>query len=363
MRIQQIADFLNDVHEGICEGDDVATMQLQSTELYRMIRLLVDGGREGKLALRTYDGVEYRTQQVQTTILSRCQFATSERVPYRLWVSDGMRTMPKEFKYDVFLSHNQADKLKVRRLAERLRAEGLRVWFDEWVIEPGDDVYLAVERGLAVARVQVLCLSPAALGSDWVTLERSTVLFRDPTNSGRRFIPLLLADCELPDTLRRYKYVDFRQDEEAAFKKLLTACRVPAKGTLGTARPRLIEKLFRRGLFRMSPAESLKMLLGRKPAKPVVLEQKLEVDVQAIENKVIEIISEQMGVDKSEITRDKSFIKDLNADSLDTVELVMEFEDEFDMSIPDEEAEKIGTVGDAVDYIVNIAQTKKKEST
>jgi acyl carrier protein len=68
-----------------------------------------------------------------------------------------------------------------------------------------------------------------------------------------------------------------------------------------------------------------------------------EVDVQAIENKVIEIISEQMGVDKSEITRDTSFINDLNADSLDTVELVMEFEDEFDMSIPDEEAEKIQT--------------------
>ncbi len=87
-----------------------------------------------------------------------------------------------------------------------------------------------------------------------------------------------------------------------------------------------------------------------------------DVDVQQIENKVIEIISEQMGVDKTEITRETSFINDLNADSLDTVELVMEFEDEFDMSIPDEEAEKIQTVGAAVDYIVNIAQTKKKES-
>ena len=88
-----------------------------------------------------------------------------------------------------------------------------------------------------------------------------------------------------------------------------------------------------------------------------------EVDVQAIENKIIEIISEQMGVDKSEITRDTSFINDLNADSLDTVELVMELEDEFDMSIPDEEAEKIQTVGAAIEYIVNIAQSKKKEST
>ncbi len=86
-----------------------------------------------------------------------------------------------------------------------------------------------------------------------------------------------------------------------------------------------------------------------------------EVDIQAIENKVIEIISEQMGVDKSEITRETSFINDLNADSLDTVELVMEFEDEFDMSIPDEEAEKIQTVGAAIDYVVNIAQSKNQE--
>ena len=86
-----------------------------------------------------------------------------------------------------------------------------------------------------------------------------------------------------------------------------------------------------------------------------------EVDIQAIETKVIEIISEQMGVDKSEITRETSFINDLNADSLDTVELVMEFEDEFDMSIPDEEAEKIQTVGAAIDYVVNIAQSKDKE--
>ena len=84
-----------------------------------------------------------------------------------------------------------------------------------------------------------------------------------------------------------------------------------------------------------------------------------DIDVGMIEAKVIEIVSEQMGVDKSEITRETSFINDLNADSLDTVELVMEFEDEFDMSIPDEEAEKIQTVGAAIDYIVNIVKEQQ----
>jgi hypothetical protein len=137
--------------------------------------------------------------------------------------------MPGSFTYDVFLSHNSQDKPQVRKLAERLKEAGLRVWFDDWVIKPGDDIYLAIERGLEAARVQVLCLSPSALGSEWVTLERSTVLFRNPSNAGRRFVPLLLADCTLPDTLRRYKYVDFCQETPEAFDELLAACREEAE--------------------------------------------------------------------------------------------------------------------------------------
>ena len=74
-----------------------------------------------------------------------------------------------------------------------------------------------------------------------------------------------------------------------------------------------------------------------------------------IEAKVKAIVAEQLGVDQAEITRETSFVNDLNADSLDTVELVMEFEDEFDMSIPDEEAEKIQTVGQAIDHIIEFA--------
>ena len=75
------------------------------------------------------------------------------------------------------------------------------------------------------------------------------------------------------------------------------------------------------------------------------------MDEKVIEEKVIGIVAEQMGVDKGEINRDTHFVNDLNADSLDTVELVMEFEDEFETSIPDEDAEKIQTVGQAIDFI------------
>jgi len=74
-------------------------------------------------------------------------------------------------------------------------------------------------------------------------------------------------------------------------------------------------------------------------------------DTKKIEERVIEIVCEQMGASRDKITPETSFIQDLGADSLDTVELVMEFEDEFDLNIPDEDAEKIQTVGDAVKYI------------
>ena len=71
----------------------------------------------------------------------------------------------------------------------------------------------------------------------------------------------------------------------------------------------------------------------------------------SIEEKVKQIIVDKLGVDEAEVTTDASFTNDLGADSLDTVELIMEFEKEFDISIPDEQAENIQTVGQAVTYL------------
>ncbi len=104
----------------------------------------------------------------------------------------------------------------------------------------------------------------------------------------------------------------------------------------------------------------------RAKSVPVELDEQILTESQVvalsraeIEEKVIKIVGDQMGVDKSEINMETSFVNDLNADSLDTVELVMEFEDAFEMSIPDEEAEKIQTVGQAVDYILKVQGDKK----
>jgi len=77
----------------------------------------------------------------------------------------------------------------------------------------------------------------------------------------------------------------------------------------------------------------------------------LSTEEQTIEERVKEIIIKQVGGNKEQVANETSFVNDLGADSLDTVELVMEFEDVFDMNIPDEDAEKIQTVGDAIKYI------------
>ncbi len=79
----------------------------------------------------------------------------------------------------------------------------------------------------------------------------------------------------------------------------------------------------------------------------------------SVEERVTQIIVEQLGVDEAEVTPSASFVDDLGADSLDTVELVMAFEEAFEIEIPDEDAEKIRTVQDAVTYIEQHAKAKK----
>lgn len=76
--------------------------------------------------------------------------------------------------------------------------------------------------------------------------------------------------------------------------------------------------------------------------------------MENILERVIDIVAEELAVDRDEVTEDSSFIEDLGADSLDVVELVMAFEEEFDVEIPDEDAEDIKTVEDAVNYLEDI---------
>jgi hypothetical protein len=116
----------------------------------------------------------------------------------------------KPFDWDVFLSHSSIDKPRVARLAERLTAAGFSVWFDRPNIDSGEDIVTAIEQGLERSRVLILCMTKAAFESEWVRLERNTATFRDPGNRDRRFLPLRLDDCQIPVTLRRLNYIDWR---------------------------------------------------------------------------------------------------------------------------------------------------------
>jgi WD40 repeat protein len=138
--------------------------------------------------------------------------------------------MADDFRYDVFLSHSSKDKAVVRPLAERLRADGLRVWYDEWELKPGDNILSKIEEGLEYSRVLVLCMSAHAFGSDWAQLESGTFRFRDPLNKERRFIPLRLDEAPLKGSLAQFLYINWLPDDRGkAYAKLLEACRPPAK--------------------------------------------------------------------------------------------------------------------------------------
>ena len=85
--------------------------------------------------------------------------------------------MADDFTYDVFLSHSSKDKAVVRAVAERLRADNLRVWFDEWELKPGDSIPAKIEAGLEHSRVLVLCMSAHAFGSDWARWKATRTVF------------------------------------------------------------------------------------------------------------------------------------------------------------------------------------------
>ncbi len=140
---------------------------------------------------------------------------------------------PNQFEFDVFLSHSAKDKPTVQAIAERLRTDGLRVWFDAWQIKPGDSIPAKIEQGLESSRVLVLCMSAHAFGSDWTQLEPGTFRFRDPLNKERRFIPLRLDDAPIKGALAQFLYINWLAKERAqAYATLLHACLPPARSTV-----------------------------------------------------------------------------------------------------------------------------------
>ena len=141
--------------------------------------------------------------------------------------------MSENFPFDVFLSYSTKDQDVVRAIAERLRKDGLKVWFDEWILKAGDSTPAKIEKGLEHSRVLVLCMSASAFGSDWSQLESGTFRFRDPLNKSRRFIPLRLDNSPIKGSLSQFLYINWLSPNgEDEYAKLLKACRPLAKSTI-----------------------------------------------------------------------------------------------------------------------------------
>ena len=146
--------------------------------------------------------------------------------------------MSEPFQYDVFLSHSSNDKLVVRDVAERLKKDGLRVWFDEWEIRPGDSIPSKIEEGLERSRVLVLCMSANAFGSDWAQLESGTFRFRDPLNKERRFLPLRLDDAPIKGSLAQFLYIEWQPAMRAKeYGRLRKFCSLHISSPIESERP------------------------------------------------------------------------------------------------------------------------------
>jgi WD40 repeat protein len=133
--------------------------------------------------------------------------------------------MSNNFEFDAFLSYSTKDKAGVHALAKRLKNDGVRIWLDTWVIKPGDSIPFKIQQGIDQSRTLLMCLSPHYFKSEWSKTEHLSLLFRDPNNTQRRFIPILIADCELPNIIARFLYIDWRNRSNETYDKLLATCR------------------------------------------------------------------------------------------------------------------------------------------
>ena len=138
--------------------------------------------------------------------------------------------MDDAIQYDVFLSHSSKDKTVVRAVAERLKGDGLRVWFDECEIKPGNNIPWKIDQGLVQSRIVVLCMSANGFGSEWTQLETNTRRMQDPLNIQGRILFLRLDETPIKETLAQFRFLNWLPDpQKQDYARLFEACRPPAK--------------------------------------------------------------------------------------------------------------------------------------
>ena len=140
---------------------------------------------------------------------------------------------PEEKEYDVFLSHASEDTAWCEALAERLRNQGVRVWFDRWELQPGDHLLARVNDGLEQSRKTVAVWSASYFRDDkvWTLAEGFSQQHSDVLARERPLIPLLIEECTIPPTFRNILFIDFRirDDFDLRFRQLIEALDLPRR--------------------------------------------------------------------------------------------------------------------------------------
>lgn len=134
--------------------------------------------------------------------------------------------MPHSYKYDVFISYNRADIEVVERLAEKLRSDGLKVWFDQWVIQSGDDLTSRINDGLDHSRVLIICISQNSSTSIWRRLETHTFMYRIHGQEKERVLILRLDDTMTYKDFEAFSVFDWRfSAQQKNYRKIFSFCR------------------------------------------------------------------------------------------------------------------------------------------
>jgi formylglycine-generating enzyme required for sulfatase activity len=173
-------------------------------------------------------------------------------------------------KPTVFISYSHADKRFVDGLANRLKASGVDVWIDTWMIKVGDSITDKINEGIGTSDWLIVVLSSTSVSSRWVKEELNAATVKNIEEDKHAFIlPVLIEKCEIPSLLRHRKYANFKDDPEYAFQELLEVIRPEAGATPLSFEPELI--LIPAGQFLMgSDPEKYKDALEREQPQHTV---------------------------------------------------------------------------------------------
>lgn len=127
----------------------------------------------------------------------------------------------KARRYQVFLSYASADEEVARRIADQLRIQGVRVWFDQYELRFGDSIASAIEHAISASDYLVILLSPHSVNSRWVRTELNATLAQELTTRDITLLPVLIADCEIPSLLASRRYLDLRYNLEQGVRQLV----------------------------------------------------------------------------------------------------------------------------------------------